>query len=48
MQGSLTVEDLAELELCYAPPVGSAKEPVNCTGMAAQNVVEGLVSRDTD
>ena len=44
MQGSLTVEDLAELELCYAPPVGSAKDPVNYAGMAAQNIVEGLVS----
>jgi NADPH-dependent 2,4-dienoyl-CoA reductase/sulfur reductase-like enzyme len=29
MHGNLTVEDLAELELCYAPPVGSAKDPVN-------------------
>jgi NADPH-dependent 2,4-dienoyl-CoA reductase/sulfur reductase-like enzyme/rhodanese-related sulfurtransferase len=45
MAGSLTVEDLAELELCYAPPVGSAKDPVNYAGMAAQNVVEGLVSQ---
>jgi NADPH-dependent 2,4-dienoyl-CoA reductase/sulfur reductase-like enzyme/rhodanese-related sulfurtransferase len=44
MQGNMTVEDLAELELCYAPPVGSAKDPVNYAGMAAQNVVEGLVS----
>lgn len=44
MQGNLTVQDLAELELCYAPPVGSAKDPVNYAGMAAQNIVEGLVS----
>jgi len=44
MQGHMTVEDLAELELCYAPPVGSAKDPVNYAGMAAQNIVEGLVS----
>jgi len=44
IQGSLTVEGLAELELCYAPPVGSAKDPVNYAGMAAQNIVEGLVS----
>lgn len=44
MQGNMTVEDLAELELCYAPPVGSAKDPVNYAGMAAQNLVEGLVS----
>jgi NADPH-dependent 2,4-dienoyl-CoA reductase/sulfur reductase-like enzyme len=39
MQGNLTVEDLAELELCYAHPVGSAKDPVNYVGMAAQNIV---------
>lgn len=32
MQGNMTVEDLAELELCYAPPVGSAKDPVNYVG----------------
>jgi rhodanese-related sulfurtransferase len=41
----MTVDDLAELELCYAPPVGSAKDVVNMAGMAAQNIVEGLVSQ---
>ena len=40
----MTVDDLAELELCYAPPVGSAKDPVNMAGMAAQNIIDGLVS----
>jgi NADPH-dependent 2,4-dienoyl-CoA reductase/sulfur reductase-like enzyme/rhodanese-related sulfurtransferase len=45
MQGKLSVMDLAELELCYAPPVGSAKDPVNMAGMAAQNIVEGLVTQ---
>lgn len=45
MQGHLKVEDLADLELCYAPPVGSAKDPVNMAGMSAQNIVEGLVSQ---
>lgn len=44
MQGNLTVQDLADLELCYAPPVGSAKDPVNYAGMAAQNIVDGLAS----
>ncbi len=39
-----TVDDLGDLELCYAPPVGSAKDPVNIAGMAAQNVVDGLVT----
>lgn len=45
IQGNLTVEDLAELELCYAPPVGSAKDPVNIAGMAAQNIMEGFVQQ---
>lgn len=45
IQGNMTVDDLAELELCYAPPVGSAKDVVNMAGMAAQNIVEGLVSQ---
>jgi len=45
LQGGLTVRDLAELELCYAPPVGSAKDPVNYAGMAAENIMDGLVSQ---
>ena len=45
MQGGLTVGDLADLELCYAPPVGSAKDPVNIAGMAAQNLLDGLVEQ---
>jgi NADPH-dependent 2,4-dienoyl-CoA reductase/sulfur reductase-like enzyme/peroxiredoxin family protein/TusA-related sulfurtransferase/rhodanese-related sulfurtransferase len=36
-----TVEDLAELELSYAPPFSSAKDPVNMAGFVAQNVLEG-------
>lgn len=39
----MTAQDLIELELCYAPPFGSAKDPVNLAGMVAQNVLEGLV-----
>jgi NADPH-dependent 2,4-dienoyl-CoA reductase/sulfur reductase-like enzyme/rhodanese-related sulfurtransferase len=38
-----TVQDLAELELSYAPPFGSAKDPVNLAGMAAQNILAGDV-----
>lgn len=44
MHGGMTIHDLAELELCYAPPFGSAKDPINLAGMAAQNVTEGLVA----
>lgn len=45
MQGNLTVEDLASCEMCYAPPLGSAKDPVNIAGMAAQNVIDGFVEQ---
>ncbi len=38
-----TVEDLAELELAYAPPYLSAKSPANMAGFVAQNVLKGLV-----
>jgi NADPH-dependent 2,4-dienoyl-CoA reductase/sulfur reductase-like enzyme/rhodanese-related sulfurtransferase len=44
LKGGMTVRDLAELELAYAPPYGSAKDPVNLAGMAAQNVLDGDVS----
>ncbi len=36
-----TVDDLAELELAYAPPFSSAKDPVNMAGFVAQNILEG-------
>ena len=36
-----TVDDLTELELCYAPPFSSAKDPVNMAGFVAQNVLAG-------
>lgn len=39
-----TVGELAELELAYAPPYSSAKDPVNMLGFVAQNVLDGLVS----
>jgi NADPH-dependent 2,4-dienoyl-CoA reductase/sulfur reductase-like enzyme/rhodanese-related sulfurtransferase len=45
MQGGMKVDDLADIELCYAPPVGSAKDPVNMAGMAAQNVIDGMVKQ---
>jgi rhodanese-related sulfurtransferase len=44
LKAGMTVHDLAELELSYAPPYGSAKDPVNLAGMAAQNVLAGDVS----
>ena len=43
LKAGMTVNDLAGLELAYAPPYGSAKDPVNLAGMAAQNVLAGDV-----
>jgi rhodanese-related sulfurtransferase len=44
MQAGMTVGELADLELCYAPPVGSAKSPINFAGMIAQDMLDGLVT----
>ncbi len=40
--GALTIDDLAELELAYAPPYGAAKDIVNLAGFAAVNARDGL------
>ena len=37
-----TVEDLAQAELCYAPPFGSAKDPINLAGFQASNLLRTL------
>ncbi len=41
IQGGLSVDDVAHLELCYAPAYGAPKDPVNLLAMAARNVVNG-------
>ena len=41
IKGNLKVWDLADLELAYAPPYSSAKDPVNMAGYVAGNVVDG-------
>ncbi len=41
----LTVRDLTMLELCYAPPYGSAKDPVNYAGYVGCNVLDGLTKQ---
>jgi NADPH-dependent 2,4-dienoyl-CoA reductase/sulfur reductase-like enzyme/rhodanese-related sulfurtransferase len=41
MYAGLHVDDLAELELAYAPPFGAAKDPVNVAAHVAQNVLDG-------
>lgn len=42
IHGKGTVEDLTELELSYAPPFSSAKDPVNMLGFVAENKLSGL------
>ncbi|MCA0331249.1 MAG: FAD-dependent oxidoreductase [Actinobacteria bacterium] len=41
LRAEMTVDDLAELELAYAPPFGSAKDPVNMAAFLAQNLLDG-------
>ncbi len=41
IRAGMDVFDLQELELAYAPPFSSAKDPVNMAGYVAGNVVEG-------
>ncbi len=38
-----TAYDLTRLELCYAPPFSSAKDPVNMAGYAIENILTGRV-----
>ncbi len=41
MTVGLTADRLADLELAYAPPFSSAKDPVNLLGYMAENVLSG-------
>jgi NADPH-dependent 2,4-dienoyl-CoA reductase/sulfur reductase-like enzyme/rhodanese-related sulfurtransferase len=41
MRAGMTVRELQDVELCYAPPFGSAKDPVNYAGFVASNVMSG-------
>lgn len=45
MQAGLKVTDLAQLDLAYAPPYASAKDPVNMAGFMAENIEKGLVKQ---
>ncbi len=44
IMGGLTIDDLAQLELAYAPPFGAAKDIVNLAGFTACNIREGLLT----
>lgn len=41
IRGTMTVYDLEELELAYAPPYSSAKDPINVAGFVAANILKG-------
>ena len=42
-----SIYDLEELELCYAPPYSSGKDPVNMLGFTAENILSGKVDNIT-
>lgn len=44
IRAGMTVYDLEELELAYAPPYGSAKDPVNMAGFVAANFLKGDIN----
>jgi len=41
IHGAMTVYDLEELELAYAPPYSSSKDPINIAGFVATNILKG-------
>lgn len=45
IRAEMTVYDLQELELAYAPPFSSAKDPVNMAGYLAVNLLEGMTEQ---
>ncbi|MBM4313410.1 MAG: CoA-disulfide reductase [Deltaproteobacteria bacterium] len=47
LQAGMTVYDLERLDLSYAPPFGSAKDPVNMAGFVGGNILRGLVESVT-
>ena len=45
IRAGMTVPELAELELAYAPPYSSAKDPVNLAGFIVENIASGLMKQ---
>ncbi len=43
IRGGITAPELADLELAYAPPFGTAKDPINMLGYIAENMMSGLL-----
>jgi NADPH-dependent 2,4-dienoyl-CoA reductase/sulfur reductase-like enzyme/peroxiredoxin family protein/TusA-related sulfurtransferase/rhodanese-related sulfurtransferase len=44
IQQKMRIEELAQLELCYAPPYGSAKDPINMAGFIGSNIRAGRMA----
>ncbi|MFR3450578.1 MAG: hypothetical protein ACLTSX_01890 [Collinsella sp.] len=47
IRAHMTAADLTELDLAYAPPYSSAKDPVNMAGFMIENILDGLVDQVT-
>ncbi len=45
MRARMNARDLIDIDLAYAPPVGSSKDPVNMLGYLAENVLDGVVKQ---
>ena len=45
IRAGMRAADLAELDLAYAPPYSSAKDPVNMAGFMIENIMRGLVKQ---
>lgn len=45
IQTDMSVCDLQEIEIAYAPPYNSAKDPVNILGYLAENILTGMVEQ---
>jgi rhodanese-related sulfurtransferase len=45
IRAKMTANDLTQLELCYAPPYSSAKDPVNMAGYMIENLLNGKVKQ---
>ena len=45
IRAGMKAYELTELDLAYAPPYSSAKDPVNMAGYAVENILEGVVKQ---
>ena len=43
IRAGMTAYNLCDLEFCYAPPFGSAKDPINFVGFVIENLLDGRV-----